>query len=87
MPGRKMDGRGRIGAEDSTVMFMPPEGVKLEGEAGRAMVDWKLSPDGSVHIVAFDGVSLGGEEEAEVVKETAEDGMDEYAAEEEMGSA
>ena len=84
MMGRKMDGRGRIGAEDATVMFTPPDGVKLEGESGRAMVDWKLSPDGSVHIVAFDGVSLGGEEESEVVEESAEDGMDEYATEEEM---
>lgn len=56
--------------------FSPPEGMKLEGEAGESMVNWKRKADGSICIVAMDGVSLGdGSEEVETeeVEETAED--------------
>ena len=56
---RKMDAMNRMGAEVETVEFMPPEGMKLEGESGSAMVDWRMTPNGTIEIVAFDGVTLG----------------------------
>ena len=59
---RKMDAMNRMGAEVETVEFTPPEGMKLEGESGSAMVDWRMTPNGTVEIVAFDGVTLGGGE-------------------------
>lgn len=69
---REMDGMGRIGGEaKSAAEFSIPEGVELEGESGSAMVDWELTPEGTIRIVAFDGVSLAetsspmGEEEEE----------------------
>jgi hypothetical protein len=43
--------------------------MKLEGESGTAMVDWRMTPNGTVEIVAFDGVTLGG---GEVEMEEAE---------------
>ena len=72
---RKMDAMNRMGAEVETVEFMPPEGMKLEGESGSAMVDWRMTPNGTVEIVAFDGVTLG---------ETGKQDMEEDAAENEM---
>jgi hypothetical protein len=59
---RKMDAMNRMGPEVETVEFMPPEGMKLEGESGSAMVEWRMTPSGTVEIVAFDGVTLGGGE-------------------------
>jgi membrane protein implicated in regulation of membrane protease activity len=79
---RKMDGMGRMGAEVETVEFMPPEGMKLEGESGTAMVDWRMTPNGTVEIVAFDGVTLGsGEVEMEEAEgsEMEMDDMEEEA--------
>jgi membrane protein implicated in regulation of membrane protease activity len=59
---RKMDGMGRMGAEVEVVEFTPPKELRLEGESGTAMVDWRMTPNGTVEIVAFDGVTLGGGE-------------------------
>lgn len=81
-----MDGMGRIGGESKSVAeFSVPEGVELEGESGRAMVDWELTPEGTIRIVAFEGVSLAetsspmGEEEQEteieIGGEEGEEGM------------
>ena len=74
---RKMDGMGRMGAEVETVEFMPPEGMKLEGESGTAMVDWRMTPRGTVEITGFDGITLGesGRQDVEEV-EGAEMEMD-----------
>ncbi len=79
---RKMDGMGRMGAEVETVEFMPPEGMKLEGESGTAMVDWRMTPNGTVEIVAFDGITLGesGRQDVEEV-EGAEMEMDDMEEE------
>lgn len=51
---------GRIGAEVAEVRFTPPEGLRMEGESGQAMVDWRMNDDGTVSILAVDGVSLAG---------------------------
>lgn len=69
---RKMDGMGRMESEVETVEFTPPKELKLEGESGSAMVDWRMTPNGTVEIVAFDGVTLG---------ETGKQDMEEDAAE------
>ena len=63
---RKMDGMGRMGAEVETVEFTPPEGLKLDGESGTAMIDWRMTPRGTVEIVAVDGVTLGEGQQVEM---------------------
>lgn len=79
---RKMDAMNRMGAEVETVEFMPPEGMKLEGESGSAMVDWRMTPNGTVEIVAFDGVTLGEKGSVDMAEDAAEmemEGMEEEA--------
>ena len=79
---RKMDAMNRMGAEVETVEFMPPEGMKLEGESGSAMVDWRMTPNGTVEIVAFDGVTLGEAGKQDMEEDAAEmemEGMEEEA--------
>jgi len=73
---RKMDAMNRMGAEVETVEFMPPEGMKLEGESGSAMVDWRMTPNGTVEIVAFDGVTLGESGKQDMEEDAAENKMD-----------
>lgn len=69
---RKMDGMGRMGAEVETVEFTPPEGLKLDGESGTAMIDWRMTPRGTVEIVAVDGVTLGEGQQVEMEEEGEE---------------
>jgi len=79
---RKMDAMNRMGAEVETVEFMPPKGMKLDGESGSAMVDWRMTPNGTVEIVAFDGVTLGESGKQDMEEDAAEnemDGMEEEA--------
>ena len=56
---RKMDGTGHMGAEVETVEFTPPKELRLEGDSGTAMVDWRITPRGTVEIIGFDGITLG----------------------------
>jgi hypothetical protein len=56
---RKMDGMGRMGAEVEVVEFTPPKELRLEGESGTAMVDWRTTPRGTIEIIGFDGITLG----------------------------
>lgn len=67
-----MDSMGRIGAEDSSVSFHPPEGLKLSGDSGEATVTWRRSDDGMVTIETFDGLSLRPAEDRETMED---DGM------------
>lgn len=62
---RKMDGMGRMGPEVETVEFTPPAGLKLDGDSGTAMVDWRMTPQGMIEILSFDGTSLGQPPESE----------------------
>ena len=59
MQKRKMDGMGRMGAEVEVVEFTPPKELRLEGESGTAMVDWRTTPRGTIEIIGFDGITLG----------------------------
>ena len=74
---------GRIGAEVADVRFTPPEGLRLEGESGQAMVDWRINDDGTVSILAVDGVSLAGgvasEEPEPEMEESEMEGYEEEA--------
>ena len=65
MKKRKMDGMGRMGPEVETVEFTPPAGLKLDGDSGTAMVDWRMTPQGMIEILSFDGTSLGQPPESE----------------------
>jgi hypothetical protein len=56
---RKMDGMGRMGSEVEVVEFTPPKELRLEGDSGTAMVDWRVTPRGTVEIIGFDGITLG----------------------------
>jgi len=56
---RKMDGMGRMGAEVETIEFTPPKELRLEGDSGTAMVDWRTTPRGTIEIIGFDGITLG----------------------------
>ena len=56
---RKMDGMGRMETEVETVEFTPPKELRLEGDSGTAMVDWRITPRGTVEIIGFDGITLG----------------------------
>jgi hypothetical protein len=80
---RKMDGMGRMGAEVETVEFTPPQELRLEGDSGTAMVDWRTTPRGTIEIIGFDGITLGsvGKQDMEEV-EGAEMEMDEMEEEE-----
>lgn len=78
---RKMDGMGRMGPEVEAVEFTPPEGLKLDGESGTAMIDWRMTPRGTVEIVAVDGVTLGEGGEVEMEEEGPEMEMDEMEGE------
>ena len=53
---------GRIGAEVADLRFTPPPDLEMEGESGQAMVDWRANDDGTISIVAVEGVSLPGGE-------------------------
>ena len=79
---REMDGMGRIGAETAVVEFTPPDSIELEGDTGRAMVDWERTPEGGIRIVAFDGVSLSPTAKPEV--EEVEESEMEMGEKEEM---
>jgi hypothetical protein len=72
---RKMDGMGRMGAEVETVEFTPPKELKLDGESGTAMVDWRITPRGTVEIIGFDGITLGesGRQDVEEMEEEGEE--------------
>jgi len=72
---RKMDGMGRMSSEVETVEFTPPKELKLEGDSGTAMVDWRTTARGTIEIIGFDGITLG---------ETGKQDMEEDAAENEM---
>jgi hypothetical protein len=80
---RKMDGTGRMGAEVETVEFTPPKELRLEGDSGTAMVDWRITPRGTVEIIGFDGITLGesGRQDVEEVEgvEMEMDDMEEEA--------
>ena len=69
-----MDSMGRIGAEDSSVSFQPPEGMKLSGDSGEATVTWRRTDDGAIKIETFDGVSLRPQKERETMED--DDGME-----------
>jgi hypothetical protein len=76
---RKMDGMGRMGAE-----FTPPKELRLEGESGTAMVDWRTTPRGTIEIIGFDGITLGesGRQDVEEMEmEGAEMEMDDMEEE------
>jgi hypothetical protein len=84
MDGREMDAMGRIGGTSSKKFEFPvPEGMELDGESGRAMVDWELTPAGTIRVIAFDGVSLaesstpanGAEPEVEMEMDEEEEGV------------
>jgi hypothetical protein len=79
---RKMDGMGRMGAEVEVVEFTPPQELRLEGESGTAMVDWRTTPRGTIEITGFDGITLGesGRQDVEEV-EGAEMEMDDMEEE------
>lgn len=49
---------GRVGAEDYSVEFTPPDSLSLKGESGDARVTWRRKPNGTVCIETFDGVAL-----------------------------
>lgn len=72
---RKMDGMGRMEPEAETVEFTPPKELRLEGDSGTAMVDWRTTARGTIEIIGFDGITLG---------ETGKQDMEEDAAENEM---
>lgn len=80
---RKMDGTGRMGAEVETVEFTPPKELRLEGDSGTAMVDWRITPRGTVEIIGFDGITLGesGRQDVEEMEgpEMEMEGMEEEA--------
>lgn len=60
--------------------IMLPPSVKLEGNSGEAMVNWKRKPDGTVCLTAFEGTPLGKAEEAtEDAGPTPYDEIDEMA--------
>lgn len=63
---------GQIGPEDNTVSFTPPDGLELQGNAGKALVAWRRKPDGDICIESFDGVSLGDSEEQDQQKPDSE---------------
>jgi len=80
---RKMDGMGRMGPEVETVEFTPPKELKLEGESGTAMVDWRITPRGTVEIIGFDGITLGESGRQDMEEDAAEmemEGMEEEEA-------
>ena len=79
---RKMDGMGRMETEVETVEFTPPKELRLEGDSGTAMVDWRITPRGTVQIIGFDGITLGesGRQDVEEV-EGAEMEMDDMEEE------
>lgn len=56
---RKMDGMGRMETEVETVEFTPPKELRLEGDSGTAMVDWRTTARGTIEIIGFDGITLG----------------------------
>lgn len=62
--------------------FAAPEGLKLEGESGEAMVNWKRKPDGNICITSIDGVPLGSEEAAATQSEDYGTGLNSLAEEE-----
>jgi hypothetical protein len=68
---RKMDGMGRMGAEVETIEFTPPKELRLEGDSGTAMVDWRTTPRGTIEIIGFDGITLGavGKQDMEDMEE------------------
>jgi hypothetical protein len=81
---RKMDGMGRMGAEVEVVEFTPPKELRLEGESGTAMVDWRTTPRGTIEIIGFDGITLGesGRQDVEEMEmEGAEMEMDDMEEE------
>jgi hypothetical protein len=75
---RKMDGMGRMEPEAETVEFTPPKELRLEGDSGTAMVDWRTTARGTIEIIGFDGITLGesGRQDVEEM-EGAEMEMDE----------
>lgn len=80
---RKMDGMGRMGAEVETVEFTPPKELKLEGESGTAMVDWRATPRGTIEIIGFDGITLGESGRQDMEEDAVEmemEGMEEEEA-------
>ena len=83
---RKMDGMGRMGAEVETIEFTPPKELRLEGDSGTAMVDWRTTPRGTIEIIGFDGITLGavGKQDMEDMEEAegAEMEMDDMEEEE-----
>lgn len=62
--------------------FTSPDGLKLEGESGEAMVNWKRKPDGNICITSIDGVPLGSEEAAPAETEDYGAGLNSMAEEE-----
>jgi hypothetical protein len=74
-----MDGMGRMGAEVETIEFTPPKELRLEGDSGTAMVDWRTTPRGTIEIIGFDGITLGA-----VGKQDMEDMEEAEGAEMEM---
>ena len=63
---RKMDGMGRMEPEVETVEFTPPKELRLEGDSGTAMVDWRTTARGTIEIIGFDGITLGGSGQQDV---------------------
>ena len=79
---RKMDGMGRMEPEAETVEFTTPKELRLEGDSGTAMVDWRTTARGTIEIIGFDGITLGesGRQDVEEM-EGAEMEMDEMEEE------
>lgn len=65
MYGKRMkDAMGRETGEMAAVEFDAPEGLKLDGESGEAMVTWTMTPEGKLRLTSIEGVSIGGEMES-----------------------
>lgn len=63
MMNRQTDGMGRMGGEyEEKPCFTPPDGLKLDGDKGEALVRWEKRDDGKIEIKSFDGISLGDPE-------------------------
>ena len=65
MPMRKKDVMGKMTSEVELPSIAVPEGVELSGESGTAEINWRMTDDGRIEITALNGVSLGGEMDAE----------------------
>ena len=67
---------GQIGPEyEEEPCFTPPEGLKLDGDSGEALVKWEMKDD-KVYITAFDGVPLGDQSKESPDENAKEGGLE-----------